>query len=141
MVQINLETLPLYKGIITDYEHNTLEVKGTSILINGEPATTYTIKQDYYYMMGDNRHNSEDSRYWGFVPADHIVGKPVFIWMSMDPNVPLGKLFDKIRWDRLFTTVHGTGKPHSFFIYFVVLLAGWGIYSFVKKRKAKKYNY
>ncbi len=141
VVQINLETLPLYKGIITDYEHNTLEVKGTSILINGEPATTYTIKQDYYYMMGDNRHNSEDSRYWGFVPADHIVGKPVFIWMSMDPNVPLGKLFDKIRWERLFTTVHGTGKPHSFFIYFVVLLAGWGIYSFVKKRKAKKYNY
>ena len=141
VVQINLETLPLYKGIITDYEHNTLEVKGTSILINGKPATTYTIKQDYYYMMGDNRHNSEDSRYWGFVPADHIVGKPVFIWMSMDPNVPLGKLFDKIRWERLFTTVHGTGKPHSFFIYFVVLLAGWGIYSFVKKRKAKKYNY
>lgn len=141
VVQINLETLPLYKGIITDYEHNTLEVKGTSILINGEPATTYTIQQDYYYMMGDNRHNSEDSRYWGFVPADHIVGKPVFIWMSMDPNVPLGKLFDKIRWERLFTTVHGTGKPHSFFIYFVVLLAGWGIYSFVKKRKAKKYNY
>ena len=141
VVQINLETLPLYKGIITDYEHNKLEVKGETILINNQPATTYTIKQDYYYMMGDNRHNSEDSRYWGFVPADHIVGKPVFIWMSMDPNVPLGKLFDKIRWERLFTTVHGTGKPHSFFIYFVVLLAGWGIYSFVKKRKAKKYNY
>lgn len=141
VVQINLETLPLYKGIITDYEHNKLEVKGETILINNQPATTYTIQQDYYYMMGDNRHNSEDSRYWGFVPADHIVGKPVFIWMSMDPNVPLGKLFDKIRWERLFTTVHGTGKPHSFFIYFVVLLAGWGIYSFVKKRKAKKYNY
>lgn len=141
VVQINLETLPLYKGIITDYEHNKLEVKGETILINNQPATTYTIQQDYYYMMGDNRHNSEDSRYWGFVPADHIVGKPVFIWMSMDPNVPLGKLFDKIRWERLFTTVHGTGKPHSFFIYFVVLLTGWGIYSFVKKRKAKKYNY
>jgi len=91
--------------------------------------------------MGDNRHNSEDSRYWGFVPADHIVGKPVFIWMSMDPNVPMSKLIDKIRWERLFTTVHGTGKPHSFFIYFVILLAGWAVYSFVKKRKAKKYNY
>lgn len=141
VVQLTTETLPFYKAIITDYEHNTLEVKNGSIFINDQPATTYTIQQDYYYMMGDNRHNSEDSRYWGFVPADHIVGKPVFIWMSMDPNVPMGKLFDKIRWERLFTTVHGTGKPHSFFIYFVVLLAGWGIYSFVKKRKAKKYNY
>lgn len=141
VVQLTNETLPFYKAIITDYEHNKLEVKNGSIFINDQPATTYTIQQDYYYMMGDNRHNSEDSRYWGFVPADHIVGKPVFIWMSLDPNVPWGKAFDKIRWERLFTTVHGTGKPHSFFIYFVVLLAGWGIYSFVKKRKAKKYNY
>ena len=141
VVQLTTETLPFYKAIITDYEHNTLEVKDGIILINNEPTTTYTIQQDYYYMMGDNRHNSEDSRYWGFVPADHIVGKPVFIWMSMDPNVPMGKLFDKIRWDRLFTTVHGTGKPHSFFIYFVIILAGWTVYSFVKKRKAKKYKY
>lgn len=141
VVQLTTETLPLYKGIITDYEHNKLEVKNGSIFINDQPATTYTIQQDYYYMMGDNRHNSEDSRYWGFVPADHIVGKPVFIWMSMDPNVPMGKLFDKIRWDRLFTTVHGTGKPHSFFIYFVIILVGWTGYSFVKKRKAKKYKY
>lgn len=142
VVQLNTETLPFYKAIITDYEHNKLEVKSDgSVYINNQPATSYTIQQDYYYMMGDNRHNSEDSRYWGFVPADHIVGKPVFIWMSMDPNVPMSKLIDKIRWERLFTTVHGTGKPHSFFIYFVILLAGWAVYSFVKKRKAKKYNY
>lgn len=141
VVQLTTETLPLYKAIITDYEHNKLEVKGESIFINDQPATTYTIQQDYYYMMGDNRHNSEDSRYWGFVPADHIVGKPVFIWMSMDPNVPMGKFFDKIRWERLFTTVHGTGKPHSFFIYFIIILVGWAGYSFIKKRKAKKYNY
>jgi len=141
VVQLNSETLPMYKGIISDYEHNTLEVKNGTILINNQPATTYTIQQDYYYMMGDNRHNSEDSRYWGFVPADHIVGKPVFIWMSLDPNVPFGKLFDKIRWERLFTTVHGTGKPHSFFIYFAIAMIGWGIYSFIKGRKAKKYNY
>lgn len=141
VVQLTTETLPLYKGIITDYEHNKLEVKNGSIFINDQPATTYTIQQDYYYMMGDNRHNSEDSRYWGFVPADHIVGKPVFIWMSMDPNVPMGKLFDKIRWERLFTTVHGTSKPHSFFIYFVIILVGWTGYSFIKKRKAKKYKY
>ena len=141
VVQLNNESLPFYKAIITDYEHNKLEVKNGAIFINDQPATSYTIQQDYYFMMGDNRHNSEDSRYWGFVPEDHIVGKPVFIWMSMDPNVPMGKLFDKIRWERLFTTVHGTGKPHSFFIYFVVLLAGWGVYSFIKKRKTKKYNY
>ena len=141
VVQLNTETLPMYHAIIKDYEHNKLEVKNEAIYINDKVATTYTIQQDYYFMMGDNRHNSEDSRYWGFVPADHIVGKPVFIWMSMDPNVPMGKLFDKIRWERLFTTVHGTGKPHSFFIYFAVILVAWIIYSFVKKRKAKKYNY
>lgn len=141
VVQLNHETLPMYKAIIKDYEHNTLEEKDGTIYINGKPATNYTIEQDYYYMMGDNRHNSEDSRYWGFVPADHIVGKPVFIWMSLDPNIPFGKAFDKIRWERLFTTVHGTGKPHSFFIYFVVVILAWGIYSFIKKRKAKKYTY
>ncbi|WKW45376.1 signal peptidase I [Myroides sp. JBRI-B21084] len=141
VVQLNNETLPFYKAIITDYEKNKLEEKDGKFFINNKPVTTYTIQQDYYYMMGDNRHNSEDSRYWGFVPANHIVGKPVFIWMSLDPNVPLGKLFDKIRWERLFTTVHGTGKPHSFFIYFVVAMLGWGVYSFIKKRKTKKYNY
>lgn len=141
VVQLNNETLPMYQAIIKDYENNTLEVKNGTIYINNKPATTYTIQQDYYYMMGDNRHNSEDSRYWGFVPADHIVGKPVFIWMSLDQNIPWGKAFDKIRWERLFTTVHGSGKPHSFFIYFVVLMAGWGVYSFFKKRKGKKYNY
>ncbi|MBA5791283.1 signal peptidase I [Flavobacterium sp. xlx-214] len=141
VVQLNTETLPMYHAIIKDYEHNKLEVKNGAIYINDKVATTYTIQQDYYFMMGDNRHNSEDSRYWGFVPEDHIVGKPVFIWMSLDPNVPMGKLFDKIRWDRLFTTVHGTGKPHSFFIYFAISLVGYLIYSFIKKRKAKKYNY
>lgn len=141
VVQLNEETLPMYKAIITDYEHNKLEVKNGVIFINDQPATSYTIQQDYYYMMGDNRHNSEDSRYWGFVPADHIVGKPVFIWMSLDPHIPWGKALDKFRWERMFTTVHGTGKPHSFFIYFMIGIVGWGIYSFVKSRKAKKYKY
>ena len=138
-VQLNAETLPFYYMIIKDYEGNTLEEKDGTIYINGQPATQYTIKQNYYYMMGDNRHNSEDSRYWGFVPEDHIVGKPVFIWMSLDPNVPMGKFIDKVRWDRLFTTVHGHGKPHSFFSYFVVILLGWGVYALVKKRKKRKY--
>lgn len=138
VVQLTKESLPLYEMIIKDYEHNSLEVKGDKIFINGAPATTYTIQQDYYYMMGDNRHNSQDSRYWGFVPEDHLVGKPIFIWMSLDPNIPMNKLIDKVRWDRLFTTVHGTGKPHSFFIYFVIVLVGWGVYSFIKWRKNRK---
>ncbi|MBD3725272.1 MAG: signal peptidase I, partial [Flavobacteriaceae bacterium] len=83
-VELNAETLPFYKNIITDYEHNKLEVNGNEIRINGKVVTSYTFKQNYYWMMGDNRHNSEDSRYWGYVPEDHIVGKPIFIWMSID---------------------------------------------------------
>ncbi|MDA0177105.1 signal peptidase I [Mesoflavibacter profundi] len=132
-VDLNLEVLPLYKRIITAYEGNTVDVKGNQILINGEVANTYTFKQDYYWMMGDNRHNSQDARMWGYVPFDHVVGKPVFVWMSWDSN---GKGFDKIRWNRLFTTVGGEGKPTSYFIPFLVILAG--IFAFNKFRKRKK---
>jgi signal peptidase I len=122
--------------IITDYEKNKLEVNGDEIRINGKVAKDYTFKLDYYWMMGDNRHNSEDSRYWGYVPDDHIVGKPVFIWMSWDTN---GKGINKIRWDRLFTTVSGDGQPQSYFKYFLGLLILYfvGEY-FWKKRKASK---
>jgi len=139
-VELNTQTLPLYERLISIYENNKLEVKNGQIYINGQLTNKYTIQQDYYYMMGDNRHMSEDSRYWGFVPEDHIVGKPVFIWFSYDTNLPNAKLFDKIRWERLFTTVHGTGQPRSYFIYFVIALAAWGIYSFIKWRKNRK-NY
>src|SRR5690606_36185019 len=104
VVNLTLDNLPFYKAIIKDYENNTLEVRDGQIYINGKVTTQYTIQQNYYYMMGDNRHNSEDSRYWGFVPQDHIVGKPVLIWMSLDQNVPWSKAFDKFRWDRMFTT-------------------------------------
>jgi signal peptidase I len=78
-------------------------VNGDKIMQNGKVLTSYTFKQDYYFMMGDNRHNSADSRFWGFVPADHIVGKAVFVWMSLDPNK--GLFSGKIRWSRIFRFV------------------------------------
>jgi len=137
-VKLNIETLPFYKMIIEEYEKNELLVNENEIRINGKVATTYTFKQDYFWMMGGNRHNSEDSRYWGYVPADHVVGKPVFIWMSLDQNVPWSKVIDKIRWNRLFTTVGASGEPVSYFIYFIIALISYNGYSFFKKRKAKK---
>ena len=137
-VALNKETLPLYKIIITEYEGNTLEVKGNEIKINGKTTNSYTFKQDYYWMMGDNRHRSEDSRYWGFVPANHIVGKPVFIWLSLDQNIPWSKAIDKIRWERMFTTVGGDGQPYSYFKFFLIALAAYfGITFFMKKKKQK----
>lgn len=134
-VNLDLKSLPLYKIIIGEYEGNTLKVVGNDIFINGEKATSYTFKQDYYWMMGDNRNNSLDARYFGYTPENHIVGKPVFIWMSWDSN---GKGLNKIRWERLFTTVGGDGQPQSYFKYFLFLLALYfvGDY-FWKKRKAK----
>ena len=101
-VSLTVENLPLYERIITAYEGNELQVKDGKIYINGEEAQSYTFAQDYYFMMGDNRHNSLDSRYWGFVPEDHIVGKPAMIWLSIDGN----KKFPKnIRWRRFFKFV------------------------------------
>ncbi len=137
-VELNNETLPFYKMIIKEYEGNTLEVKGSEIIINGQPATSYTFKQNYYWMMGDNRHNSEDSRFWGFVPENHVVGKPVFIWMSIDQNESWKNIGDKIRWERLFTTVGGEGKPVSYFKYFLALLAAWFIFDYFRKKKKAK---
>ncbi|MBQ4032897.1 MAG: S26 family signal peptidase, partial [Paludibacteraceae bacterium] len=100
--QLTMENLPLYERIIKNYEGNTLEVKDSTIFVNGEPADHYTFKMNYYWMMGDNRHNSADSRFWGYVPEDHIVGKPLFIWLSWNKD---GSFFSKIRWSRLFNSV------------------------------------
>lgn len=135
-VELNKETLPFYKEIIREYEKNDLKVIGDEILINDKPVTSYTFKQDYYWMMGDNRHNSEDSRYWGYVPADHIVGKPVFIWMSWDSSKQ--GVMNKIRWDRVFTTVGGDGEPYSYFRWFLFALAGYFVVDYLLKRKKKK---
>lgn len=135
-VALTTKTLPLYKEIISNYEGNKLEVKGSEILIDGKPATSYTFKQDYYWMMGDNRHNSLDARYFGYTPADHIVGKPVFIWMSWDSN---GKGINKVRWNRVFTTVDGEGQPQSYFKYFLIVLALYFVGEFFwRKRKENK---
>ncbi|WP_242119613.1 signal peptidase I [Aestuariivivens sediminicola] len=129
-IKINLEVLPLYKRVITEYEGNTLQVNGNQISINGAVTDSYTFKQDYYWMMGDNRHNSIDARAWGFVPFNHVVGKPVFIWMSWDG-------IKNPRWERFFTTVHGKGKATSYFIPFLIVLFGWfAISKWRKRRKA-----
>ncbi len=104
-VQLTVDNLPLYRRIIEVYEANKLEVRADSaIMINGAPAESYTFKMNYYFMMGDNRHCSADSRYWGFVPEDHVVGKASFVWFSTDKDQPLLSP-RKIRWSRLF---HGT---------------------------------
>lgn len=102
-VNITIENLPLYRRIIETYEGNELKVDGSEIYINGEKVTAYTFKMDYYFMMGDNRHNSADSRYWGFVPEDHVVGKAVFIWLSLDKDK---SFLGKIRWNRMFSLIH-----------------------------------
>ena len=99
-VALTMENLPIYEQIIRNYECNTLEVKDNTIYINRKASDSYTFKMDYYWMMGDNRHNSADSRFWGFVPEDHIVGRPVLVWLSLDKDKSLFQ--GKIRWNRFF---------------------------------------
>jgi signal peptidase I len=105
-IRLTLENLPIYERPIRVYEGNELQVTTDGkILINGEETTEYTFRMDYYWMQGDNRYNSADSRYWGFVPEDHIVGKPIIIWLSTDKD--RGWFGGHIRWTRLFRFVDG----------------------------------
>jgi signal peptidase I len=99
-VILNDSTIVLYKQIICNYELHDLQIKEGQILIDGIPTTEYTFAQNYYFMMGDNRHNSADSRFWGFVPEDHVGGKVWFVWLSLDKYKSLGE--GKIRWSRMF---------------------------------------
>ena len=102
-MEMNKENIVKYEFIIKHYEgHDDMVVRDGKLYIEGQPVDTYTFQQDYYFMMGDNRHNSLDSRFWGFVPADHIVGKAFFIWLSIDSEA---SFFDKIRWSRLFRLI------------------------------------
>jgi len=101
-IELSPHILPLYKRIIDVYENNDLELKDSIIYINNIPAKMYTFKMNYYFMLGDNRHNSADSRIWGFVPEDHIVGKAIFIWLSVDKTKNSLK---KIRWNRMFKKI------------------------------------
>jgi len=135
-IDLSLDNLPLYKKIIKDYEFNDIEISNGRIIINSEEQDSYTFKQDYYWMMGDNRYNSEDSRVWGFVPFDHVLGKPVFIWMSID-GLFNGIQNWKFRWDRIFTTIGLDGEPRSYLPHFIVFIFLWQLYVFIKRKKSK----
>ncbi len=143
VLQLNKDTYPFYKWIIARYDDHDaghkinkhkVELRGNDVYVDDQLIKEYTVKQDYYWMMGDNRSESEDSRFWGYVPFDHVVGKPVFIFMSID-NDPNKKFLDKIRWNRVFTTVSGSGARVSYFWPFVALIV---LYYFGKKLWNKK---
>ncbi len=136
-IKLTIDSLPLYERLITVYEKNKLEVKDKKIFINGQEANSYTFQQDYYWMMGDNRHNSLDSRYWGYVPDDHVVGKGVFIWMSLDPR-PEIKAIKKFIWSRAFTFISPEGLSRSYFVPFLVVLLGFFGWQWYKGKKELK---
>ena len=135
-IDLNIQNIQLYKKIIKDYESNDLRIEDGEIYINNIKQNNYTFKQDYYWMMGDNRYNSEDSRVWGFVPFDHVLGKPVFIWMSIE-GLFNGVQNWKFRWERIFTTIGFDGKPRSYLPHFIIFLVLWQIYVFLKNKKLK----
>ena len=136
-VKLTSTNLPIFKKLIRDYEKNALTIENNVIKINNLPTKEYTFKQDYFWMMGDNRYRSEDSRVWGFVPEDHIVGKPVFIWMSIDGINDSFKNW-QIRWNRVFTTVNLDGEPKSYRWHFlIIILITLGFYEYNKRKKSK----
>jgi signal peptidase I len=153
-IQLDKKNVSLYSRCIINYENNTMEVKGDKVFINGVESSTYTFKQDYFFMMGDNRHNSADSRAWGFVPGDHIVGKPVFVWMSIkedNPNITGGQnpsgflkklkhsLFDdSSRRARFFTFVTEDGLSRSFLMPFVIIVSAISLFVYFRNKRREK---
>ncbi len=136
-VPISVENYTLYKRAISEYEGHKIVAKGNQVFIDNQPATSYTFEKDYYWMMGDNRHNSVDSRAWGMVPFDHVIGKPVFIWMSID-GINDGISNWSPRWDRVFTTVSGKGERVSYLIPFLVVVLGWSFFNRWRKKKKER---
>jgi signal peptidase I len=141
-VKIDYKNISYFKRIIEVFEgsemntFNHISLKGNQVLLNGSPLTSYTFKQDYYWMMGDNRAASLDSRFCGYVPFNHVVGKPVFVWMSYDGNKSFPSGF---RIERMFTTVNGDGQPTSYLIYFLIAVGAYFVIKKVlKNKKASK---
>jgi signal peptidase I len=132
-VELTEKNLNTYRRIIDEYEGHELRITKEGAFIDGALATSYTFEKNYYWMMGDNRHNSLDARKWGYVPEDHIVGKPVFIWMSYDKH---GEGLDRIRTDRVFTTVNGTGERRSYFWFFIGAIVLYQVVQTVRRRRA-----
>ena len=135
-ILLSKETYPLYKKIIEEYESNVVVRIDDKFIIQGKEKSFYIFKQDYYWMMGDNRHRSEDSRFWGFVPENHIMGKPVFIWMSIDGFNDGFKNW-KIRWDRVFSVVNGNGERTSYLRHFLILMVIWQVIILIKRKSVK----
>ncbi len=143
VVAINNETLPMFQWIISEYEHNSLEKKNGKIFINGKEANQYTIQQDYYMMVGDNRDASLDARFFGFVPEENIVGKPMFTWMSLQGAfADSGSTYQapfKIRWERMFkaTNTGEANKTSYWWIAAMILILFFGWEYFVKLFRKK----
>ncbi len=143
VIKLTQENMPMYHKLIKEYEGNDLKDGNGNFLLNGQPATTYTVKQDYYFMMGDNRDGSLDSRFFGFVPETHIVGKPMFTWMSLqgmfkDQNADYQAPF-KIRWERMFKATN-TGEPNKTSYWWIaaavlILFFGWEYFAKLFKKK------
>jgi signal peptidase I len=131
-IELTPKNCDLYEKVINKHEGHKLDRRNGSVFIDGKPRSSYTFEKDYYWMMGDNRHNSGDSRDWGYVPEDHIVGKPVFIWMSWDKYKDG---FWKVRNERVFTLVNGEGERKSYFWHFVGVIVFYQLFVFIRRRR------
>ena len=133
-ISLTEKNIHAYRRVIGEYEEHDLKINSDGVVfIDGIESDQYTFEKNYYWMMGDNRHNSLDARKWGYVPEDHIVGKPVFIWMSYDKH---GKGINSIRTNRVFTTVNGSGERQSYFWHFMVFIVLYQIVQIIRRKRA-----